>query len=300
MWATNKFSRFFNEYRGLWGILPAFIFVLFFFGGGFLQSLHISLGQQTAYYGNHEFAWAYKELLNPTFFRSLGITIGFALLIAVFSGVIGLVAALLLARSTYNKPWLHAILQLPIGVPHLLAGYMLTQVFMKTGWYSRIAYHLGWIDSFEQFPMLIHDHWGIGIILAYMWKEIPFIILLIYPFITKLIIEWQESARVLGANFFQTVRWVFIPIILPLWVGGMWVVFAFALGAYEIPALLARTSLRFVPVLAWQEYTQFGLGRQPLAIAMNVVLAIVSLLIGLILLYLQKKWYEEGRRIWRD
>lgn len=300
MWATNKFSRFFNKYRGLWGILPAFIFVLFVFGGGFLQSLYISLGQQPDYYGTNGFAWAYKELLNPTFSKSLWITVGFALLIAIFSGIIGLLAALLLAGGSYNKPWIHAILQLPIGVPHLLAGYMLTQVFMKTGWYSRIAYHLGWIDSFEQFPMLIHDQWGIGMILAYLWKEIPFIVLLIYPFITKLLIDWKETAKVLGANFSQTVRWVIVPIVLPVWVGGMWVVFAFTLGAYEIPALLARTSLRLVPVQAWQEYTQFGLERQPLAIAMNVVLAAVSLVIGLILLYLQKKWYEEGRRIWKD
>jgi putative spermidine/putrescine transport system permease protein len=300
MWATNKIIHLFNKYRGLWGILPAFIFVLIFFGGGLLHSILISFGHQADYYGNNGFAWTYKELLDPKFFHSLKLTVGFALVISIVSGIIGLIAALLLAAKTINKPWINIVLQLPFGVPHLLAGYMLTQVFMKTGWYSRIAYHLGWIDSFEQFPMLIHDQWGIGMILAYLWKEIPFIVLLIYPFISKLMLDWKETAKALGASFTQTVRWVIIPIVLPLWVGGMWVVFAFTLGAYEIPALLARTSLRLVPVLAWQEYTQFGLERQPLAIAMNVILAGVSLIVGLILLYLQKKWYEEGRRIWKD
>lgn len=76
--------------------------------------------------------------------------------------------------------------------------------------------------------------------------------------------------------------------------------FAFAIGAYEIPALLARTSFRFVPVLAWQEYTQFGLERQPIAIAMNMVLAIVSLFVGILLIYLQMNWYAKGRRVWKD
>lgn len=300
MFQNNKVTNFLNKYKGLLGILPAFLFVLFFFGGGFIQSFLISLGNESDYYGNSEFAGAYKELIDPSLFRSIGITVGIALIISLLSGMIGFFIALLLAVSSSKKTWIQFILQLPFGVPHLLAGYMLMQTFMQTGWYSRIAYYLGWIETFEQFPELVHDPFSIGVILAYMWKEIPFIVLLIYPFLLKLINEWKETANVLGASFSQMIRWVIIPLVMPLWVGGMWVVFAFAIGAYEIPALLARTSFRFVPVLAWQEYTQFGLERQPIAIAMNMVLAIVSLFVGILLIYLQMNWYAKGRRVWKD
>jgi putative spermidine/putrescine transport system permease protein len=300
MYQKNKSKNLLNKYKGLIGILPAFLFVLFFFGGGLFQSLYISLGYEPDYYGKSEFAAAYKELLDLNFLQSLGITVGIALLISVLSGLIGFLTALLLATTTYKNAWIQYILQLPFGVPHLLAGYMLMQVFMQTGWYSRMAYHFGWIHSFEEFPELVHDPYGVGVILAYMWKEIPFIVLLTYPFLLKLISEWKETSKGLGASFSQMIRWVIVPLVMPLWVGGMWVVFAFSIGAYEIPALLARTSFGFVPVLAWQEYTQFGLDRQPIAIAMNMVLAGVSLIIGILLIYLQKKWYAEGRRVWRD
>lgn len=297
MWQMNRFSTFINKHKGLLGIFPALLFVIFFFVGGFLESVLISLGGHEEIYGGNGIGWAYKELFDDSFLKSLGVTVGVALMVSLLAGVMGFVVALLLAIYSRNRTWMHLIFQLPFGVPHLLAAYMLTQVFMQTGWYSRIAYHLGWIDSFEAFPVLIHDQWGIGVLLAYSWKEIPFIVLLVYPFITKLLAGWQDTVKMLGATLFQMIRWVIIPILLPIWVGGMWVVFAFALGAYEIPALMARTSFGFIPVTAWQEYTQFGLERQPLAIAMNVVLAVVSLLIGLVLLTLQKKWYDSGRRV---
>lgn len=297
MWRINKKGHQINNYKGLLGILPALLFMLIFFLGGLFHSLILSLEKQPLVDQENRF-WAYKELMNQSFFHSIMVTIGIAFAVAILSGVSGLFAALFLAERSRKWKWLQIILQLPIGIPHLFSAYLLMQVFMQSGWYSRLAYHIGLVDSMEAFPILIHDDWGIGVILAYMWKEVPFIVLLIYPFIVKLIGDWKETAEVLGGSFSQTVRWVIVPILLPMWVGGMWVVFAFTLGAYEIPALLAKTSFGSIPVMAFQEYSQFGLERQPIAIAMNLVLAVISFLIGCLLIYLQLDWFKKGRRIW--
>ncbi|WP_066311020.1 ABC transporter permease [Bacillus sp. FJAT-29814] len=301
MWQKNKISQNIHKNKGLLGILPALLFMLAFFVGGLVHALIISLeSPESDFLGEtvgNKF-WAYNELLNESFIQSIGVTVGIAAAVALLSGGIGLLAALYLAKMSHKWKWLQIIFQLPIGIPHLLSAYLFMQVFMQSGWYARIAFHLGIIDSMEAFPILVHDDWGVGVIVAYLWKEVPFIVLLIYPFIVKLIADWKEAATVLGGTFSQTVRWVIVPILLPMWAGGMWVVFAFTLGAYEIPALLARTSLGSIPVMGFQEYTQFGLERQPVAIAMNVVLAAISLLVGLLLIYLQLRWYQKGRRVW--
>jgi putative spermidine/putrescine transport system permease protein len=298
MWQSNKLKEFIHKHIGLLGIIPALLFVIFFFIGGFLHSFSISMGAYPEIYGKVEIGWTYKELWTSSFLESLSVTVGMAAISSLVAGIIGLILALMLAIFTYQKTWIHIIFQLPFGVPHLIAAYMLTQVLMGTGWLSRIAYHLGFINEFESFPVLIHDDWGIGVLLAYSWKEIPFIVLLIYPFMIKLLLDWKDTVQMLGGSFSQMIRWVIIPILLPIWVGGMWVVFSYVLGAYEIPALMAQTSFGFIPVIAWQEYTQFGLSRQPLAIAMNVVLAFISLMIGILLVMRQKKWYASGRRLW--
>lgn len=301
MLQKTKIVHTIHKHKGLLGILPALLFMLVFFLGGLSHSLIISMkSEDSDFLGvttDHPF-WAYQELFNESFAKSMAVTVGIAAAAALLAGVIGLFAALFLARLSYKWKMLHLIFQLPIGIPHLLAAYLLMQVLMQSGWYARIAYQLGMIDSMEAFPVIVHDDWGIGVIVAYLWKETPFIVLLIYPFIVKLIGEWKETTAVLGGTLYQMVRWVIVPILLPMWVGGMWVVFAFILGAYEIPALLGRTTLGSIPVMAFKEYTQFGLERQPVAIAMNVVLAVISFIIGCLLIYLQRGWYKKGRRVW--
>ncbi|WP_342432027.1 ABC transporter permease subunit [Neobacillus sp. FSL H8-0543] len=300
MLQKNKFIQKLNNHKGLLGILPALLFMIIFFVGGSIHSINLSMKsqQQSSSIIKGDWLWAYKELLSADFFQSVGITVGTAVVVAVLSGGVGLLIALFLAERSTKWKWVQIIFQLPIAIPHLLSAYLLMQVFMQSGWYSRIAFYIGWVDSMEEFPILVHDQWGIGVILAYMWKEVPFIVLLIYPFIIKLISDWREQTNVLGGTFSQAIRWVVVPILLPMWVGGMWVVFAFALGAYEIPAILASTSFGSIPVEAFQEYSQFGLERQPIAIAMNVILAVISFIVGSILIYLQVGWYKQGRRVW--
>jgi putative spermidine/putrescine transport system permease protein len=297
MLPKSKKSFQINRYKGLLGLLPALLFMLFFFIGGTLQSVYLSVSG-ISLPSQQGSLWAYKELGSFSFVHSLGVTVAIAAGVAFLAGMLGLFVSVILAAGTYRWKWLTVIFQLPMGIPHLLAAYFLMQVFMQTGWYARIFFHLGLIHSFEKFPVLVHDNWGIGILMAYLWKEVPFIILLVYPFVTKLLSNWEETSRALGASFKQTVLLVILPLLMPLWVGGMWVVFAFALGAYEIPALVGRTSLGSIPVMAWQEYTQFGLDRQPVAIAMNMVLAAVAFLVGSLLIYLQLKWFKQGRRVW--
>lgn len=293
MQAVDKAAK--KRFGWPWGVLPAALFFLLFFCGGLLQAVWLSFRPDEDL--NHGIGWAYRELASPDFFHSLGVTVGMAAWVSFFCGVVGLVAAILLTRpDSWRKKW-YFLFQFPMTLPHLLAAYLLSQVLWQSGWLSRLAYHLGWIEEMDQFPVLTQDEWGIGVLSAYAWKEIPFMILLLVPFLLRLQEQWAETARSLGASESQTLRWVILPLLWPVWVGGMWILFAFVLGAYEIPALMAATFPGWVPVRAWQEYTMFGLERRAVAVAMYLVLFGVALIVGLFLLRLQRVWYVKGRRI---
>jgi putative spermidine/putrescine transport system permease protein len=282
--------------RLLFQLLPASLFIVLFFVGGMLQTLWLSMELVPNVYGNGPPGAAYYELANSSFLQSLLRTVGLAAASSLLAGVTGMGVALLLAVRARRFKWLSTLLHFPMGIPHLLAAYLLTQLFWQSGWYSRLLYTIGIIDEMDQFPVLIQDPWGIGILLTYSWKEIPFMVMLLLPFVVRALDEWGQAARCLGASFAQTVRWVVLPMLFPIWVGGMWIIFAFVLGAYEIPALTGSTASSLVPVLAWQEYTAFGLDRRTVAMAMNFVLAAVALVAGILLLYLERVWYQRGRR----
>jgi putative spermidine/putrescine transport system permease protein len=62
-------------------------------------------------------------------------------------------------------------------------------------------------------------------------------------------------------------------------------VFAFTFGAYEIPAILGQNYPAALPVLAYRKYTDVDLAARPEAMAIAIVIALLSA--AMILLYLR-------------
>jgi putative spermidine/putrescine transport system permease protein len=54
------------------------------------------------------------------------------------------------------------------------------------------------------------------------------------------------------------------------------IVFAFTFGAYEVPLLLGANHPQALPVLAWRTYSDVDLAARPQAMAMAVVIALMS------------------------
>ena len=63
---------------------------------------------------------------------------------------------------------------------------------------------------------------------------------------------------------------------MPGLVSASALVFAFAFGAYEIPLLLGANAPAALPVLAWRSYTDVDLAARPQAMAMAMIVALVS------------------------
>ena len=131
MWAISRCLNLFNRHKGLLGILPALLFVIFFFAGGFVQSFFISIGGEESFYGKYESFWAYKELWNPSFFHSLGVTVAMAATVSVTAGILGFIIALLLATMSSKRTWLHIIVSASIWCPAFISS-----LFTGTSFYA--------------------------------------------------------------------------------------------------------------------------------------------------------------------
>ena len=67
------------------------------------------------------------------------------------------------------------MLQLPIMLPHAVVALFAMNLLSQSGLLARLLYALGMISGQESFPDLLFDQAGVGIILSYLWKEIPFV-----------------------------------------------------------------------------------------------------------------------------
>jgi len=128
----------------------------------------------------------------------------------------------------------------------------------------------------SDFPALVFDPFAIGIILQYVWKEVPFIGVIVLANMQSIGEDYESVARSLGASRWQTFRHVLLPLIFPGMLSASVMVFAFTFGAYEIPALLGASFPAALPVLAYRKYTDVDLAARPEAMAMAIVIALLS------------------------
>jgi putative spermidine/putrescine transport system permease protein len=222
---------------------------------------------------------AYRAVLtDPVFLRSFLLTFHIAFTSTLISAVIAIAAALLLRRTFAGRRAINFLFQLNLTVPHIVGAVGILYLFSQSGFFARMAYHIGLIARPGEFPALVYDPWAIGIILQYVWKEVPFIGVIVLAQMQALGTDYESVARSLGASRWQAFRHVLLPLILPGVLSASVIVFAFTFGAYEVPLLLGASHPQALPVLAYKTYTDVDLASRPEAMAMAVVIAVLSAL----------------------
>ena len=212
----------------------------------------------------------------PAFLRSLSLSLHIAVTSTALSALIAVWAALLLRRSFPGRGAVTFLFQLNLTIPHIVGAIGILYLFSQSGSFARLAFATGAITRPAEFPALVFDPYAIGIILQYVWKEVPFIGLILLANLQAIGTDPESTARSLGASRWQAFRHVLLPLLMPGLVSASALVFAFAFGAYEIPLLLGANAPAALPVLAWRSYTDVDLAARPQAMAMAMIVALVS------------------------
>jgi putative spermidine/putrescine transport system permease protein len=282
---------------------PAFAAVAVLFFGGMYEGLIQSLGLFPAA-GQSRFSLsAYEHILTAAdFWLSLGLTFRVSLLSTLLAACIGLVMSICLFMLGKSAPvrWIpfwRRWFQLPFVVPHLAAAYLMVLLLTQSGWVSRMAYQMGLIDDMMTFPIMVNEPFGWGIVITYAWKEAPFISLCMYPVLLRIHDTWREAARVFGANSMNFIKEIVLPLLMPAWFAASFVVFAFTFSAFEVPYLLGVTYPKMLPVLAYEWYSG-DLAERPLAMAVGILLVLITTLLGIVAYRLGKRWLTAAGRGW--
>jgi putative spermidine/putrescine transport system permease protein len=255
-------------------VAPALIIVLILFGGGLALGLIQSLGYLPAA-GTRSLSFVHfaNVIADPGFSRSLLLTLYVSLTSTAIAATISVAMASFLISLSGKNRLLHFIFQIPLTVPHLVVAVAVVFMLSPTGLFSRIAMKLSLLDSSSAFPLLINDRWGAGIIIAYVWKEIPFITLMIFSVLRRAGKELLEVGQTLKANRWQRFRYITLPTIFPSLGAACLIVFAYTFGAFEVPFILGQTHPMMLPVWAYKNYSDVDLLARPEGIATGIIIA---------------------------
>ena len=234
---------------------------------------------------------AYVNVLTDRdFLLSFVLTFHIAFTSTVISAVLAVGAALVLRHTFVGKKFVTFLFQLNLTIPHIVGAVGILYLFSQSGFFARLAYAAGAIERTNDFPALVFDTYAIGIILQYIWKEIPFIGVIVLAVMQSVGQDYEALAQSLGANRWQRFRHVLLPLVMPGVLSASVIVFAFTFGAFEIPFLLGQNHPAALPVLAYRSYTDVDLASRPEAMAMAMVITLMSGLMIYAYMYLSRRY----------
>ena len=255
---------------------PALGVLALFFGGGLFLGLLQSVGYLSVSGSRFPTLAHFQHVFSdPGFYQSLWLTLYISLTSTVIAAAVSVGAAIALLSLSSRNRLAYFVFQIPLTVPHLVIAVAMIFLLAPTGFVSRAASSFGLIESSAQFPLLINDPWGIGIMATYIWKEIPFITLMILSVLRNAGGELLEAGSTLKADRWQRFRFIILPMIFPSLAAASLIVFAYTFGAFEVPYLLGRTYPMMLPVRAYRDYSDVDLMARPEGIATGLIIAAI-------------------------
>ncbi len=254
------------------GVLPFLIFVSLFL---LLPTAHIVVGAFRTIDGSftldNVMALNQRSILNAywlsirvSFFSAiLGCLIGFAMAAAITFG--GLPRAVRSPLLTFS------------GVASNFAGVPLAFAFIATlGPVGLITVWLRTEFGINLRAMGFNLLSSQGLIITYLFFQIPLMILIITPALEGLKREWREAASVLGATGLQYWRMVALPILFPSLLGTLALLFANAFGAVATAIALTGSSLNLAPILLFAQIRGDVLGNPGLGYALALGMIVIT------------------------
>lgn len=216
------------------------------------------------------------------FLSAVWVSLRIALFSSVLACILGVLVSMALIRCGKTRGGVLYAIRVPILVPHAVVAVFIIQLLSQNGLLARVGFALGLLEDPAQFPQLLYTPGYWGTILAYLWKEIPFVAYFVLAFMGSISATLGEAAENLGASAFRSFLEITLPMSIPVIAKAFLIIFIFAFGGYELPLLLGATLPKALSVQTYLAYTSPDLLQRPLAMAMNAVMLLLSSLLALI------------------
>jgi raffinose/stachyose/melibiose transport system permease protein len=274
-------------------ILPAFaiyfIFALFpLLSGMYYGFTDWNLYNKTINFnGLENFKLLFKEGADLTLI--LKNTFYFAISTVVLQNILAFLLALLMTQKLMIRNWARTILFLPCILTPLVVGYSFTAILSTDGLFNGFLTSIGlseWAVGWLGEPSKAMT----ALILINIWQWTGFSMAIYIAGLQNIPQELIESAKVEGANGFQRIYHIVIPLIGPSITVNIILSMIGALKAFDLiyvttsggPGSATEVFLTYI-------YKQLAAGRLGYGVAANIVLFLIILLLTLIILPILRK-----------
>ncbi len=157
-----------------------------------------------------------RMLRDRNFKKAVQTTLVLLIVILPIQFTLAIIMALVLqSRLKFNTLFLY-IYSIPLGISDLAAGLVWYSIFTQKGFLNTLLQQLGVIDRPYVFISNEHREWIIiAIVLAEVWRATSIVMVIVVSGLQAIPIELLESGELFGANLWQRLRYIILPLLKP-------------------------------------------------------------------------------------
>jgi putative spermidine/putrescine transport system permease protein len=215
-------------------LVPGVGFILFFITTAVLVTVARSFGLFSIT-GTSIFTlknWAVvgtREVLD-----SVGFSLKMGILSSVGTVLVAFPVALFFRKAGSGKRLLGSIIKIPLFIPALVASFLIVNLISYHGIVNET---LVWLHVLKEPLRMLNDPFGWGVVFIQVWKNLPFVLLILSASLAGIHDDTVDAARNLGAGTWAVALRIYVPLSMSGILVAMILMFIKAFGDFPITSV---------------------------------------------------------------
>jgi len=213
-------------------LFPGVGFILLFIGSSIFLTLVQSFGLFSIT-GKSLFTLEnWKAILQSReFIDSLFFSLKMGLLSSIGTVVVAFPIALFFRKGGTGKGILGSIIKVPLFIPALVAAFLILNLISYHGLVNTTLMRLHLVSE----PLrMLNDKFGWGVVFIQIWKNLPFVLLIVMASLASIRDDTIDAAKNLGAGYWSILFRMYVPLAMPGILVSMILMFIKAFGDFPI------------------------------------------------------------------
>ena len=240
-----------DRWVGLALLAPALAVILVFFVAPLAMSAVVAFRRKDGALTLEHFAKSF-DLYTTDLLFTLAIVIASTILIGLVA--IAIAGYLTLGENPRAVAILRWLYRWPLFIPFVVAGQVMRTFLAKNGMLNHVLIGTGLIEPLSAQSLL---DWR-GIVIAFVWKQAPFVTLLLAGAMASIETQHVEAARNLGARRLRVLIDIILPQVRGTLLVGLVLSFLTMLSVLSVPLMINPNSPTMVTVDVAYRINTFG------------------------------------------
>lgn len=187
------------------------------------------------------------------FGSALGTTILLIILIIPLQFILAIIMALVLQAQIRGSSIFLYIFAIPLGISDLASGILWYSIFTQRGFLNSFLVGAGLLESPYIFIRVGNEGWMIAaIVLAEIWRATSIVMVIVVSGLQGIPRDYVEAGQVFGANLWQRLRYIILPLLKPSLQVALILRTILALQVFAVVVAIAGRDV--LSVLAYETY----------------------------------------------